>query len=150
MPGKNPDPAESLDILEVIKETFHRDLAPKLASVVATEVAKVIPNASAGAYETRTLPEVTTPTLILGQDRQRKRALIASGVAFGWYIGTYSQLASIPVRQSGLTSAWDGYPVAGMSAAGIEIRTTEELYAVYAGATTPGNRLYAWIERDVY
>lgn len=142
MPGKNPDPAESLDILEVIKETFHRDLAPKLATAVATEVAKVIPNASAGAYETRSLPEVSTPTLLLGQDRQRKRILLQALAIDGWFIGTQSQLAST----IGNTVS-DGFPVSSIPT---EIKTTEEVFAIYIGTPVPDNRLYAWIERDVY
>lgn len=137
MPGRNPDPATSIDVLDVIRETFHRDMVPAIAQAVTTSVAQITKPRSATQYEsfTRALT-IGVPIIVLGADRLRTRALLR-GNTDDIFIGTLSQLSS-----------GFGYPLATQQ--GDEILTTAEIYAVYnpqSGSPTDA-LIGVWLERD--
>lgn len=137
MPGLNVDPAEALDLKEIILNW--RQESVQAIKDQGEAVAKSILSAqSAPMFETRTfeLTAGTPPVVLLGYDRARVRSLVRASVA-DVFIGTLAQLSG------GLA-----YPLP--VAAGDEIKTMAEVYVAYIPESGTGTaRVTAWIERNV-
>jgi len=133
MPGMTPDPASHLDIIEVLKASMREDVAPALAD--AAREALVVQSAPSFEVTTRYLAAGETAILV-GADRARVRMLVRATVD-EIYIGSIGQLAT-----------GFGYPLP--TASGDELKTTEEVYVLYApaGQADPDARVSVWIERD--
>lgn len=136
MPGTNPDPAETLPILEIITGLF-ADQGNVIAQAVAQGVQKVVGAQSASEYGTRVIALTPgQPLQILGYDRQRVRAMIRASTT-DVFIGSMSDL------QSGF-----GYPLA--TGSGDEVKTIEEVFVRYnpSGAVDANARVSVWSERN--
>lgn len=137
MPGKMPDPAESFDVVEVLRNVFTKDVTPALAAAVVEGQRQALKFESAPTFEVvsrAVTPGV--PTVLIGADRTRVRALMRATVD-EIYIGSLGQL------QTGF-----GYPLPVQ--AGDEIKTTDDVYVLYAPTGTPDPlaRVAVWIERN--
>lgn len=134
MAGTNPDPAESFDLIEFLRS----GLAPAVAEGVKNAVREITPPRSANEFQTHNFAlNPGAPVVLLGYDRARTRALVRATKA-DVYIGTLQQLSG------GL-----GYLVP--TAAGDEIKTIEEVYALYSpsGSVDTDVRITVWLERSI-
>lgn len=136
MAGTNPDPAETLPVLEIITGLF-QDQGNVIAQAVVEAAQKLVPSQGASEYGSRVIGLTPgQPLQILGYDRQRVRALIRASTT-DVFIGTMSDL------QSGF-----GYPIA--TGSGDEVKTIEEVFVRYnpSGAADLNARVSVWSERN--
>lgn len=137
MPGKNPDPAFSIDdVVKLIHETFE-PMPEKIATAVASAQRQIIKEQSAPRFQafTRQLA-VGVPAILVGADRNRSRLMLRASTD-DVFIGSLNELSS-----------GFGYPLP--TAAGDEIKTTDDIYVLYnpSGSAASNPRVAVWLERS--
>jgi hypothetical protein len=133
MPGINPDPAESMNVADVIAEFFRKDV-PAIVTKVQRDIVKAQSSLSAAGFARGIAPNV--PVLLMAADQSRTRMLLRASVP-DIFIGTMSEL------QSG-----SGYQLP--TQAGDEVKTVSDVYAVYTPSAAPDAtaRIFVWAERN--
>lgn len=137
MPGLNVDPAETLDLKEIILNWRQESVqAIKDQGEAITRGILSAQSSPFGEGRAIALP-VGTPVMILAMDRARVRSLIRASDP-DIFIGDMSQL-----------SGGVGYMLP--TQAGDEFKTTAQIFAIYSPSGTPAEfpRVFIWNERNV-
>jgi len=138
MPGLNVDPADSMNVLDVIRAAFSDAVTPlgdKLDNVTRAVLdAQSSPMHSTQSYA---LTAGAQPVRLLSYDRSRVRALLRASAA-DVFVGSLEQLQSLT-----------GYPLPVNQ--GDEFKTIADIYVGYypVGAPAESVSVFAWVERRV-